>query len=65
MCAEGLEQAYGDMVILIGRVVTEYERVGKAVKEQSRYTDTYVQRNGRWQVVASHLSNLGDDSHAK
>ncbi|HEY6189531.1 MAG TPA: nuclear transport factor 2 family protein [Pyrinomonadaceae bacterium] len=51
-------RAYGDTVILIGRVVTEYERDGKTIKEQSRYTDTYVQRNGRWQVVASHLSNV-------
>lgn len=51
-------RAYGDTVILIGRVVTEYEREGKTVKEESRYTDTYVKRGGRWQVVASHLSNV-------
>jgi uncharacterized protein (TIGR02246 family) len=51
-------RAYGDTVILMGRVITEYEREGKPVKEQSRYTDTYVQRKGRWQVVASHLSNV-------
>lgn len=51
-------RAYGDTVILIGRVITEYERDGKTVKEQSRYTDTYVQRKGQWQVVASHLSNI-------
>jgi ketosteroid isomerase-like protein len=51
-------RAYGDTVILIGRVVTEYERDGKTVREQSRYTDTYVQLKGRWQVVASHLSNV-------
>lgn len=51
-------RAYGDTVILIGRVVTEYERDGKSVREQSRYTDTYVLRDGRWQVVASHLSNV-------
>jgi ketosteroid isomerase-like protein len=50
-------RAYGDTVILTGRVVSEYERDGKPVKEQSRYTDTYVRRNGQWQVVASHLSN--------
>ena len=50
-------RAYGDTVILMGRVITEYERDGKAVREQSRYTDTYVRRNGQWQVVASHLSN--------
>src|SRR5215212_6550486 len=51
-------RAYGDTVILIGRVVTQYERDGKTVKQLSRYTDTYVRRNGRWQVVASHLSNI-------
>ena len=51
-------RAYGDTVILTGRVISEYEREGKAVREQSRYTDTYVRRGGRWQVVASHLSNV-------
>lgn len=51
-------RAYGDTVILIGRVVTQYQRDGNTVsKEAQRYTDTYVKRNGRWQVVASHLSN--------
>ncbi len=56
---EGVQsRAYGDTVILMGRVVSEYERDGKAVREQSRYTDTYVRRRGRWQVVASHLSNV-------
>ena len=53
-------RAYGDTVILIGRVVTEYEREGKTVRELSRYTDTYVRRNGRWQVVASHLSKIAE-----
>ena len=51
-------RAYGDVVILVGLVVTEYQRDGKTVSEsRQRYTDTYVKRNGRWQVVASHLSN--------
>jgi ketosteroid isomerase-like protein len=51
-------RAYGDVVILVGIVVTEYQRDGKTVSERrERYTDTYVKRNGRWQVVASHLSN--------
>jgi uncharacterized protein (TIGR02246 family) len=49
---------YGDTVILIGRVITEFQRDGQATsKQQQRYTDTYVKRSGRWQVVASHLSN--------
>jgi len=50
--------AYSDVVILVGIVVTEYQRDGKTVSEnRQRYTDTYVKRKGRWQVVASHLSN--------
>jgi ketosteroid isomerase-like protein len=49
--------AYGDTVVLRGLVVTEYRREGQPVRDQSRYTDTYVRRGGRWQVVASHLSN--------
>ena len=56
---EGVQaRVYGDTVVLIGRVVAEYQRDGKTIgKEQQRYTDTYVKRRGRWQVVASHLSN--------
>jgi uncharacterized protein (TIGR02246 family) len=51
-------RAYGDTVILTGRVVMEYQRDGQTTsKEEQRYTDSYVKRNGRWQVVASHLSN--------
>ena len=50
-------RAYGEVVILVGIVVTEYQRDGQPVAERQRYTDTYVKRNGRWQVVASHLSN--------
>ena len=51
-------RVYGDTVILTGRVVSEYQQDGQTTsKEEQRYTDTYVKRNGRWQVVASHLSN--------
>jgi uncharacterized protein (TIGR02246 family) len=51
-------RVYDDTVVLTGRVITEWRRDGQAIsKNQQRYTDTYVKRNGRWQVVASHLSN--------
>ena len=49
---------YGDTVILRGRVITEMQKAGPTEREESRYTDVYVQTNGRWQVVASHLSAL-------
>jgi uncharacterized protein (TIGR02246 family) len=51
-------RSYGDTVILTGIVVTESVRDGRPVREESSYTDTYVRRNGRWQVVASHLSGV-------
>jgi uncharacterized protein (TIGR02246 family) len=51
-------RAYGDTVVLTGTVVTERTRGGKAIREAARYTDTYVKRDGKWQVVASHLSNV-------
>lgn len=45
-------RAYGDTVVLTGRVINTTQ------KSASRYTDTYVRRNGRWQVVASHLGKV-------
>ena len=51
-------RVYGNTVILRGNVVQESQRDGQAHREASRYTDVYVQTNGRWQVVASHLSAL-------
>ncbi|HVG21241.1 MAG TPA: DUF4440 domain-containing protein, partial [Blastocatellia bacterium] len=45
---------YGDTAILTGIFVSK----SKTSTERSRYTDVYVKRNGRWQVVASHLSRL-------
>jgi uncharacterized protein (TIGR02246 family) len=51
-------RAYGETVVLTGKVVTESVRDGQTARELARYTDTYVRRGGRWQVVASHLSNV-------
>jgi uncharacterized protein (TIGR02246 family) len=51
-------RVYGDTVILTGKVIIETERDGKLIKEISRYTDTYVKKDGLWQVAASHLSNI-------
>ena len=52
-------RAYGDTVVLTGRVITISKRAdGTEAREASLYTDTYVRRDGRWQVVASHLGNV-------
>jgi len=50
-------RVYGDIVILIGRVTMESVRGGQTTRETSRYTDVYRKQKGRWQVIASHLSN--------
>lgn len=48
-----------DKVILKGRVVTERIRDGAVMsREASLYTDTYVKRNGNWQVIDSRLSDI-------
>ena len=52
-------RVYGDTVILIGLVISEWKQNGQPMSDRSRYTDTYVKRNGKWQVVASHLSKVG------
>ena len=52
-------RVYGDTVILIGIVISEWKQGDKPMSDRSRYTDTYVKRNGKWQVVASHLSTSG------
>jgi uncharacterized protein (TIGR02246 family) len=53
-------RVYGETVVLTGTVITDLRRGGEAVRHRARYTDTYVRRDGRWQVVASHLSNAAE-----
>ncbi len=51
-------RVFGDTVVLTGHVIEESQRAGKSKTERMLYTDTYVRREGVWQVVASHLSAL-------
>jgi hypothetical protein len=48
---------FGQTVVLTGRVIGEFISGEKTSRDESLYTDTYVKLNGRWQVVASHLSS--------
>ncbi len=48
----------GDTVILTGYVTQQMEQGGQTRMMQSRYTDVYAKRNGRWRVVASQLSPI-------
>ena len=48
---------FGETAIMTGRIVQKAERPGQdSFSFQSRFTDTFLKRQGRWQVVARHYS---------
>jgi len=50
---------YGDAAIVTGRIVVKTQLSGQAeISFQSRFTDTFLRRQERWQVVARHYSRL-------
>jgi ketosteroid isomerase-like protein len=51
-------RVYGEAAVLTGFFILKYRNKGILVTETYRYTDTYISRNNRWQVVSSHLSRV-------
>jgi hypothetical protein len=50
---------YDKTAVVFGRVTTTYRnKEGKEGSSQSRFTDVFVWRDGRWQLVAGHSSRL-------
>lgn len=50
---------YADTAIVTGRIVINTHLAGQAVAHfESRFTDTFLKRQGRWQVAARHYSRL-------
>ncbi|HEX8265325.1 MAG TPA: aspartyl protease family protein [Pyrinomonadaceae bacterium] len=48
----------GDSVILTGRFIQRTGRDDQARTMQMRYSDIYVKRGGRWQIIASQLTRI-------
>ena len=46
---------YGETAVVTGRIVS---KVQDSLNFQSRFTDIFVKRKGRWQVVARHYSRI-------
>src|SRR5215470_6840205 len=44
---------YGDCAVVTGRTKVKAKYKGEDVQDQFRWTDTFVRRKGRWQIVAS------------
>ena len=55
---DSVVRVYGDTAIITGRFLYKVRDKDKETTTESRYTDTYIRRNGSWQVVASHLSRI-------
>ena len=51
-------RVYGDAAVVIGRLVQKAQRKGVDESYTGRFTDTWVRRGGRWQVVASQLTRI-------
>ena len=49
---------YGDAAVVIGKGKVKGTEMGKAIDEESRFTDTWVKMNGKWIAVATHASRI-------
>lgn len=47
---------YGNTAVVTGRTTVKGRDQGEEFDTQFRYTRVYVKRDGRWQIVTSHLS---------
>jgi ketosteroid isomerase-like protein len=70
MTADTKVRVYGDTAVLTGKVIQkgtyrDGPQKGQDYNFQHRYTDVYVKRNGRWQVVASQLTALASPASAQ
>lgn len=51
-------RVYGDTAIVAGRGTVKGRGASGAFHTEYRSTNVFVKRNGRWQVVAAHLSGV-------
>jgi hypothetical protein len=51
-------RVYGKTAVVTGRTTTKLQSKDREVTNRSRFTDVFVKRDGRWQLVAGHSSRL-------
>ncbi|MGI8787901.1 MAG: nuclear transport factor 2 family protein [Pyrinomonadaceae bacterium] len=49
---------YGKTAVVTGRATTTLKSKDREVINKNRFTDVFVKRNGRWQIVAGHSSRI-------
>ena len=62
---EAKTRLYGDTAVLTGVLIQQWTDNGKEMAVRVRYTDVWVKRNGRWQVVAAQLTKMPDQAPGK
>ena len=56
---------YGDTAVLTGKTIFTGTAHDQPFGGSYRWTDVFVQRNGRWQVVASQATNVAPPVESK
>ena len=51
-------RVFGDTAISTGFIIEKYMYKDIKINGHVHFTNTYLKRNGRWQVVASHFTNI-------
>jgi len=51
-------RVYGDTAVVHGLETRKSSYKGKDTSGQYRFTDVFVNRNGRWQAIATHVSRV-------
>ncbi len=49
---------YGKTAVVTGRTTTVSRGKDREITNKSRFTDVFVMRSGRWQIVAGHSSRI-------
>lgn len=49
---------YGKTAVVTGRAITTLRGKEREIMNKARFTDVFVRRDGRWQIVAGHSSRI-------
>lgn len=51
-------KVYGNTAVATGRATTVSKGNGREITNRTRFTDVFVRRGGKWQIVAGHSSRI-------
>lgn len=51
-------QTYGDAAVITGKAILKMTEESGSSESRTRFTQTWIRRNGAWQLVAEHTSQL-------